>query len=593
MSSNPLVLCFSPPAYTVLLFGLLILHTPPFINASVVFNKESLPTLHIDTFAYAPHNVTMQAVPLSAAFTEMVHRLSLLNFGSTGALVNGVSVSNISALATAVYNTISPPQLIESSPNNTSLVVVGPCINFQAALSVPCVLPRERLIISASTAYTSSYVGVRTSSFAPADAFSITSFTVTATSSNSISLSWILPSIPFKTLELQVSFDTVGDALSPPSLNPGWLPFQNVLSGSNTSAVTTLSIIASISPNATSFVVQGCFFLASGQRHCISPFTIYRISLYGHGLSINFFSRVYLDAQTAQGPPGPPIIIEEAGLSNQVLVAAYEPLVATGVYNSFVADIYDPYEDLSYQSEIKIDRFCAIDPTQRCIDLFRILPLNPFTNYTMAFALVSQGGIGTFTRRFTYSTLQDVPGPPSNPTLVKINATFVKLSWNLPNGRPRGIITAYQVTVSFPPAPYSFPILNGSDTRTLLMDFSFTQYPIRVRAYTVVGPGPYSDAAEFVSSSAIENSSSLNQVGLALVIAAVVFTATVILVLLIIFLLRRRRILSAKNFVLPVADEWDLPRSQLTLVHSLGQGAFGTVWEAHFYERSTDAEYQR
>ena len=61
-------------------------------------------------------------------------------------------------------------------------------------------------------------------------------------------------------------------------------------------------------------------------------------------------------------------------------------------------------------------------------------------------------------------------------------------------------------------------------------------------------------------------------------------TICLIVVTLIVVLLWRRysSLNPHRRFSFPPVDEWDLPRSQLTLVRKIGVGAFSTVWEVRY-----------
>ena len=89
--------------------------------------------------------------------------------------------------------------------------------------------------------------------------------------------------------------------------------------------------------------------------------------------------------------------------------------------------------------------------------------------------------------------------PPANINAVTVSSTAIQVSWNeVPAIDQNGIITQYEVE-------YNQSTFNGAtmystitvDSSTLTVDLTgleeYVEYSIRVRAYTSVGAGPYSD----------------------------------------------------------------------------------------------------
>ena len=87
--------------------------------------------------------------------------------------------------------------------------------------------------------------------------------------------------------------------------------------------------------------------------------------------------------------------------------------------------------------------------------------------------------------------------PPQNVQATAISSTEIMVTWDeIPGLDQNGIITEYEVQtepLDFP-ADISVDLLTASSLSivvTGLQEYVF--YDIRVRAYTIVGPGPYSD----------------------------------------------------------------------------------------------------
>ena len=89
--------------------------------------------------------------------------------------------------------------------------------------------------------------------------------------------------------------------------------------------------------------------------------------------------------------------------------------------------------------------------------------------------------------------------PPDNVNAVNISSTAIRVTWEeVPAIDQNGIITQYEVeynqTTFSGATMYDTTTVNSS---TLMVDLTgleeYVEYSIRVRAYTSVGAGPYSD----------------------------------------------------------------------------------------------------
>ena len=96
--------------------------------------------------------------------------------------------------------------------------------------------------------------------------------------------------------------------------------------------------------------------------------------------------------------------------------------------------------------------------------------------------------------------LHTVPASPlGNVNAVNISSTAIQVTWNdIPAIDKNGIITQYEV--EYNQSTFSGATMYNTttvDSPTLMVDLTgleeYVEYSIRVRAYTSVGAGPYSD----------------------------------------------------------------------------------------------------
>ena len=95
--------------------------------------------------------------------------------------------------------------------------------------------------------------------------------------------------------------------------------------------------------------------------------------------------------------------------------------------------------------------------------------------------------------------LHTVPSPPNNVNAVSISSTAIRVTWNeVPVIDQNGIITQYEV--EYNQSTFSGATMYNTttvDSSTFTVDLTgleeYVEYSIRVRAYTSVGAGPYSD----------------------------------------------------------------------------------------------------
>ena len=87
--------------------------------------------------------------------------------------------------------------------------------------------------------------------------------------------------------------------------------------------------------------------------------------------------------------------------------------------------------------------------------------------------------------------------PPSNVTTAALSSTSIQVNWTeVPAIDQNGIIVEYEVEYNqstFDSVPAIQNMIVNSTMAVLTGLQEYVNYSIRVRAYTSVGPGPYSD----------------------------------------------------------------------------------------------------
>ncbi|KAB5535946.1 hypothetical protein PHYPO_G00123720 [Pangasianodon hypophthalmus] len=131
--------------------------------------------------------------------------------------------------------------------------------------------------------------------------------------------------------------------------------------------------------------------------------------------------------------------------------------------------------------------------------MYAVEGLKPDTLYKFSLAARSEMGLGVFTKPIEARTAQSTPSaPPQDVQVLSLSSTSIKVSWVPPPAASRhGAIVRYTV---------SYQAVNGEDTeRHEVTDIGadatsvvleglgkWTEYVVRVRAHTDVGPGPES-----------------------------------------------------------------------------------------------------
>ena len=105
-----------------------------------------------------------------------------------------------------------------------------------------------------------------------------------------------------------------------------------------------------------------------------------------------------------------------------------------------------------------------------------------------------------------YSFSSAPASPPNNVNAVNISSTAIRVTWEeVPAIDWNGIITQYEV--EYNQSTFSGVTMYNTttvDSSTFMVDLTgleeYVEYSIRVRAYTSVGAGPYSDVVNVITS---------------------------------------------------------------------------------------------
>ncbi|XP_076801540.1 phosphatidylinositol phosphatase PTPRQ-like isoform X2 [Clavelina lepadiformis] len=121
--------------------------------------------------------------------------------------------------------------------------------------------------------------------------------------------------------------------------------------------------------------------------------------------------------------------------------------------------------------------------------------LDEFTEYTVSVVSETVNGSGP-AAEVTFTTLQDVPGPPQDIEVREVNATSAVFSWKEPS-EPNGVITKYTIYYGTPGNVKSIVLLTPRTSHAVTDLIPFTDYRVFVHASTLKGMGPASDKVMF------------------------------------------------------------------------------------------------
>ncbi|XP_053620359.1 cell adhesion molecule Dscam2-like [Plodia interpunctella] len=276
---------------------------------------------------------------------------------------------------------------------------------------------------------------------------------------------------------------------SPGELLVSWLApprdsHNGPLQGYHVKAVPRIS--GETGPNDTQTKIVKVVFRKGKQETTLSGLlknTRYAVSVSAFNSAGNGPFSLPVYQSTREGAPEqPPSGLECRGMSSTSLKVSWQPITAQGT--SLIGySVYFGTEDGIWQNI-----------TSPHTELY-LQALLKYTNYTIKVAGFSNYGLGPFSYPIVCSTLQDVPGAPSQIKVLVSSPNSLLVSWKRPE-QPNGEITHYTVYVkpvasTSPPQSYRVDATQESLRQVTLSvpGLSGAQYEVFVRAHTAAGEG--------------------------------------------------------------------------------------------------------
>ncbi|XP_062843560.1 receptor-type tyrosine-protein phosphatase F [Trichomycterus rosablanca] len=193
-----------------------------------------------------------------------------------------------------------------------------------------------------------------------------------------------------------------------------------------------------------------------------------------------------LQVKTQQGVPAQPSGFEaEAELDTQIMLKWLWP----------VQDLITQYELQYWEDGSHNKLHVTFDPAGS----YTVEGLKPDTLYKFSLAARSEMGLGVYTKPVEAKTAQSTPSaPPQDVRLLSLSSTSIKVSWVAPPAASRhGAIVRYTLSYQAPSGEdterHEVTDISADATAHLLEGLGkWTEYVVRVRAHTDVGPGPES-----------------------------------------------------------------------------------------------------
>nr|UVJ47537.1 insulin receptor [Lasioderma serricorne] len=218
------------------------------------------------------------------------------------------------------------------------------------------------------------------------------------------------------------------------------------------------------------------------------------------------------------------------------------------------------------------------------INEYLLEDLKHFSLYTIFISACNKRINGTFRcgpivmeteRTFKDENADRIPGSPS----VEVNQEHVQIKWDKPRN-PNSVVLAYEVLFDMIGESISPDCMTPSSYRETRHVYKRNlipgSYSARLRAISLAGPGPLTEAKNFEIYSASKPASLL------IATVAIFFIALVVIVALYFYWRRTQydvRLIRSVNpdYTEYIADEWELERSDLEINEELGKGSFGMV----------------
>ena len=124
---------------------------------------------------------------------------------------------------------------------------------------------------------------------------------------------------------------------------------------------------------------------------------------------------------------------------------------------------------------------------------YTLTELRPYTNYTVTVSAYNDVGTGPTSDNRIQQTEQAEPGVVSNLMSSGSDVDQISITWNQPS-MPNGIIIMYDIRYRESNNSDSFIHVNTTNTEhTISGLLPNTSYTVGVRAYTIAGPGEWTD----------------------------------------------------------------------------------------------------
>ncbi|XP_035684441.1 tenascin-X-like [Branchiostoma floridae] len=219
------------------------------------------------------------------------------------------------------------------------------------------------------------------------------------------------------------------------------------------------------------------FYLLRGLR----PVTEYSIWLLAFTAAGDGERSEQVTVQTAEGVPGAPRDVKGQAVEPTTITVDWQPpLEINGVLLGYKV-IYMPENAAEFST-------VELGPAELSTML---LDLEPATTYSIVVLAFTSAGDGDESEEILVSTMQGVPGAPTDLSAVETTSNSMKLSWQAPEGDIEGYRVFYSLTGS--------DTEEAVDTRSADASWSlsglqpFGEYSISVLAYNSAGDGERSE----------------------------------------------------------------------------------------------------
>ena len=432
--------------------------------------------------------------------------------------------------------------------------------------------------------------------FTPVDVLAVAPVISVTTLEDSINMTWVDANTDVEGYAIRVFFDVEGNSPDLPKYNASkFLPNE-------------LLVNATLSNTSTSYTITGCFPTDTGGTHCIYPWTVYQVVMNSidelRDIATSLLAVTQEGRQRAVAGPN-----DYSPVRNPTtfVIRTYLPRPWAGQPLNFTAYWTGQYNQSgSFNAPFSNSTLQHLELTSigSCVDLttLRIFNLIPYSQITVYFASINRAGVALQYSgpvvAYTAESFANTPNPPVL-TVDTNTSTLVVVTWSQPVP-PYGIIIRYQLSVGYSPfSPFSnYSIIYDSKNTTItyaLFDPSvITSADVRVRAYTSVGAGPWSDAAvdkrPTIDTPAASNKGAERDT----LIGTLVPLSFILVVVVLILIFRKPRIV-VENFSFPVPDAWEMDRKRLTIEHMIGEGISGKVHRAilHFLVENHAGKFKR